>query len=478
MREALLRRTLCGLAVALLTATATTLGVIPATAHGPAERDEERAATQSAQREAKREQFRSGLRVPVVSSPNVRFVTNVPDTLGISGVFAVSAPYFYVSSLDSISVFDVSNPLAPRLTGVLDNITFENEAMNYGERLSGGRIERFVLVGVDMHQVSSSDPSHVNPGRGQELVIIDVTDPARPRVRSRLPGVTTSTHTVSCIRQTDCRYAYSAGDEGAFSILDLSNPDAPRELDSNPATSQVDPFPSPAAGPNPKFPGGAGHKWNFDGAGYGLHTGSGGTAIFDAGDPTAPGLVGTTDENGTRTPWNDFIHHNSDRPNAAAFQAGTPPDVTAGNVLLITEEDYQNPNCATAGSFQTWHVQRLDGRPGAVRPLDRINPVSAGEGVSLPVMAYCSAHWFEYHDSGIVAQAYYQGGLRLLDVRDARNIVEYGHFATGVTETWDAYWVPVRNSTGVATGRKSNVVYVVDLVRGLDVLQVDLPTSP
>lgn len=36
----------------------------------------------------------------------------------------------------------------------------------------------------------------------------------------------------------------------------------------------------------------------------------------------------------------------------------------------------------------------------------------------------------------------------------------------------------MRDSARVASGRKSNGVYVVDLVRGLDVLQIDLPTGP
>ena len=145
----------------------------------------------------------------------------------------------------------------------------------------------------------------------------------------------------------------------------------------------------------------------------------------------------------------------------------------------MTEEDYENTDCATAGSFQTWQVGSLDGTPGTITPLDRINPVSLGEGVSAPQMAFCSAHWFDYHPSGIVAQGYYEGGLRLLDVRDPRDIKEYGYVASGLSEVWDAYWVPQRNKNGVATGGKTNIVYTVDAVRGLDVYTVDLPgTAP
>ena len=199
--------------------------------------------------------------------------------------------------------------------------------------------------------------------------------------------------------------------------------------------------------------------------------------MFDVSEPTAPRVVATTDEHGVQGPWNDFIHHNSYRPNAARFAGGQAPSVGNGNVLLVTEEDYENTDCATAGSFQTWRVGSLDGTAGTITPLDRINPVDVGEGVSAPQMAFCSAHWFDYHPSGIVAAGLYEGGLRLLDVRDARDIKEYGYVASGLSEVWDAYWVPQRNKNGVAGAGKTNIVYTVDAVRGLDVYTVDLPGS-
>jgi hypothetical protein len=414
---------------------------------------------------AKREAYVAGTSVPLLSSPNVRLVTSVPAASAISGCFAKSAPYFYVSGVDAISVFDVSDPLAPKLTGVLDNLLFENEAMNCGERTVAGVTTRFVLVGIDAAQASSDDISHV--GTFDEFLVVDVTDPTRPYIRSRVE-TSSSTHTVTCVRDTACNYVYTAGG-GHFSIVDLTDLDAPREVGT--ATS-------PALGYNAQFGGGAGHKWNFDDAGYGIHTGSGGSAVFDVRDPVHPKLVTSTDGDGTAPGWNDFIHHNAARPHASRFTPGAPPAVDNGNVLLVTEEDYVNTDCATAGSFQTWYVEKLDGTPEAIHPLDRINPVDVGEGVALPDMAFCSAHWFDYHQSGVVAQAFYEGGLRLIDVRDPRNLQEYGYFASGLSEVWDAYWVPERNSKGVATGRKTNIVYTTDLVRGLDVFTVDLPKSP
>ncbi len=414
----------------------------------------------------KRQQFTDGVSVPVLSTPNIRFVRNVPDTAAISGVFARSAPYFYVSSTDSITVYDVSDPLNPLPKGVLANLVFENEAMNYGEKKVDGVVNRFVLVGADLVEYSpTSDPSHL--GTFNELLVVDVTDPTNPYVRSRLK-TSTNTHTVSCINETDCQYAYTAGSSGQYSIVDLSNLDSPRE---------VGVFASPAARPKPPFASGAGHKWNFDDAGYGIHTGSSGSAVFNVSDPTAPRLAATTDANALSGPWNDFIHHNSARPNASRFDAAAAPSLAKGNVLLVTEEDYENTDCTTAGSLQSWQVTSLDGTPGTIHPLDRINPVDLGEGVSAPHMAFCSAHWFDGHQSGIVAQGYYEGGLRLIDARDPRNLTEYGYVASGLSEVWDAYWVPQRTKNGAATSTKTNIVYTVDAVRGLDVYTVDLPGS-
>jgi hypothetical protein len=410
------------------------------------------------------------LNAPLVTSPNVRLASTFPETQAISGEFARTGNYFYVSSLDSISVFDTSDPLKPKLTGTLANLVFENEAMSYGERRAAdGTLERFVLVGNDLYNASADETGGVQRGAigGGEVIVVDVTDPANPHVRSRAPA-STSTHTLQCVTSA-CQYAYSAGDTGRFSIIDLRDLDHPVEAGT---------APSAAAGANAVFTTGSGHYWDFDAAGVGWHTGSGGAAAFDVSDPVAPVARNTTDAHGTQTPWNDFIHHNSQRPNATRFRANRAPSVGRGNVLLVTEEDYFNDGdellCDRAGTFQTWHVPTL-GAGGTIAPLDIINPVKFGDGLSTPIGGFCSAHWFDYHQSGIVAQGYYQQGLRLIDTRNARDLKQFGYVTGGATEVWDAYWVPQRDSRGVAKRTKTDIVYTTDLVRGLDVFQVDVP---
>ena len=430
--------------------------------------------------------------VPTVSSENVTPLASLPETAAISMEFARTGPFAYVSSTDTISVLDLTDPRDPELRGTLVNALFENESMTYGERVIDGTLTRFVIAAIDLVQAAPTDPTHVNVDSGPEVAIVDVTDPDAPFIRSRTPqkpaegAATTSTHTVQCVDQADCRYAYTAGNGSAFSILDLTDLDAPRQLKT---------VASPAAGPGKDgFARGAGHYWDFDTAGVGWHTGSGGAAAYDVSNPVAPVLIAATNALGRGKPINDFILHNSMRPNAGAFKPGAPPSIANGNVLLVTEEDYADEGdelvCSEAGSFQTWYVPDLDGAAyrqrnpsgkkqdvGTIAPLDQVNaPVDFGGGASLPVTGFCSAHWFDVHQDGFVALGHYGAGLRILDVRDPRKIAQLG-YATGVaTQVWDAYWVPVRDAAGVAVpGQKTNIVYTADAVRGVEVFEVALP---
>ncbi|MDF2091427.1 hypothetical protein P0Y31_03645 [Knoellia sp. 3-2P3] len=434
-----------------------------ALAHSDHGKDAERA-------ERLRDAYTDGTNVPLVNSPNVRLAASFPETAGISGCFLKSAPLFVMSSLDSLSVFDVSNPVAPELVGTLPNLVFENEAINCGERKTKNGTERFALIGVDLYDASSDIDHTASSTGGNRLIVVDVTDPANPRIRSSAP-TTSSTHTVACVAETDCRYAYSAGERTTFSMVNLDDLDKPYEVDGDPATDGVQPFASPSGG----------HKWNFDAAGYGTHTGYNGSSIFDVRDPARPRLVTTTgaagrglNADGTKNGYNDFIHHNSSRPNAAAFRPDAPPSFANGNVLLVTEEDYEDVNCSTAGSFQTWWVKRLDGTPDAIVPLDKVELSDLGS-YPVPVGSFCSAHWFDHHPSGIVTVGYYGGGTQLVDARDPRDLKPYGHAVWGASEVWDSYWVPVYNRKGSMTDQRTNIAYSVDLVRGLDVYTVDLP---
>ena len=197
-------------------------------------------------------------------------------------------------------------------------------------------------------------------------------------------------------------------------------------------------------------------------------------------NPRAPRLVTTT---GARRQgddpkypgWNDFILHNSQRPNAKAFRNGAAPSLANGNILLVTEEDYEQPDCSQAGSFQTWWVKRLDGTPNAIVPLDKVELSDLGT-FPLPVGAFCSSHWFDFHPSGHRrGRASTVAAPSSSTYATRKDLKSYGHATWGASEVWDSYWMPVYSKAGVMTSKKTNLAYSVDLARGIDVYRVDLP---
>lgn len=460
-----------------------------------------------------------GAAVPVLASDTVQVVGVVPSASAISTAFSSDSPHMYVNTLRGIEVYDISNPRLPLLVGYEPTLHFQNEAVSLGERADGSK---FVIVGFDAIGVTPTYGGGV--ATFDEIAVVEVTDPSSPSVVARLkfddPG---SAHTVSCVN-AECTYAYSAGyyrGSGTqraefFSVIDLTD------------------FRNPVyVGTQPSAVGYLGHDWDVDEVGIAWHVGWEGLAAYDVSDPLNPVVLNTSDENGLNgSEWNNFILHNSLRPNAGRFGLGAPgedgpatsnpglerarervqdrgrageappfqvgggsegtepldpsvPHVENGNVLLVTEEDYIDTTCQTEGSFQTWHVPELDpavnpgGVPGqgTVTPLDQWNTELLDSGVKTPAGAFCSAHYFDYHQDGFVAQGFYQQGIRILDVRDPADIKQVGYWVTGAQESWGAYWVPERDENGHVTGEKTNLIYTNDPSRGIEILEVALPSS-
>nr|WP_325237244.1 hypothetical protein [Egicoccus sp.] len=428
----------------------------------------------------------------VLPSPNVDLVGLLPEPSVISVAFAGDAPVMYASTLSGVRTYDISDPTRPQLLGAVPIALFQNENVKLGERADG---TKFVLIGFDTVGVTpTDDPTDV--GTYDEIVVVDVTDPTEPWIRSRV-DVGSDTHTVGCANPA-CSHAFSSGRDGAFDVVDLTDLDAPVLLE------QVTGQPMEA---NAAFPTGIGHDWDVDADGVAWWVGTGGIVAYDVSDPTAPVVLNSSDVHGRDQEWNNFVSHNSQRPNAddftgprhrpgklrptgakdrARWQKLTyAPHVDRGNVLLLTEEDYADVTCASEGSFQTWHVPGLDRRinpdgtqdAGTITPLDQWNTELLGSGVKTPAGAFCSAHYFDYHQDGYVAQGWYQQGLRILDVNDATDIRQVGYWITGAQETWGAKWVPEYDDAGQQTGRKTNLVYTQDPTRGMEILRVDLPTD-
>lgn len=76
-----------------------------------------------------------------------------------------------------------------------------------------------------------------------------------------------------------------------------------------------------------------------------------------------------------------------------------------------------------------------------------------------------SSHWFQehpdFHNGGYVAAGWFSQGTRIVRVDENGNIEEVGYFLPYVGDTWAAYW------------RSDEIIYSVDLVRGIDILRFD-----
>ncbi len=416
------------------------------------------------------------IEIPVFGE-NVELLANLPDAAGISAAFDPNRPFMYLSSLHGIEVYDISSPELPILVGAVPTVMFQNENVNVGAASSRSDGTTFVLVGTDLGgAVTPTKPEStaVAPGEGgyvQRVYVVDVTDPRLPFIRSDL-SPSTYTHTVTCVDK-GCHYAYTAGTMKDFSVLDLRNLDRPKELTVVRSSWGW-------------------HDWQRDAAGIMWQAADHGTAAYDITDPRAPDILNTTNKLAVSgAQWNGFIHHNSDRPYARRFRAGRHPSVFAGNILLVTEEDLFYGDCSDFGSFQTWYIPSLrqgdnptdaPGK-GTIRPLDRWYAETFDTGRQESTGTVCSAHYFDFHQGGFVAQAWYSHGVRILDVRDAFNVKQVGYWVAPGQATWSAYWVPERDRRGrVVRGPhgealRSEVVYAIDAGRGLDVLRVTLPRS-
>ena len=370
--------------------------------------------------------------VPLMSD-NVSLLGTVPIVGAISANFRDN--FMFVSGVEGLSTFDISDPSNPILTSFSALPHFENEDVSLGGNLLLIANDNAESVGI--------------------LYVFDISNPAVPRLRSAMPTGgdillnNTPSHTVTCI--SGCQYAYMAGTDRGIVIVDLTNPDAP----------------AIAGEFKPPITGWATHDVQVDSSGVAWIAGQQGTAAYDVANPLMPVLIGQTDASATTGPLNDFIHHNSlrlDRVKPNGTRVAT-------DVVMITEEDYARPTCQDAGSFQTWQINGdlSATTPAVLTNLDswitELDELTRLEGKS-PAAVLCSAHWFDER-SGLVAQGWYEQGTRILDVRDPSNIKQVGYFVMPVTETWAAYWAP--------TDPAGETVYTVDLARGIDILHIDRP---
>ena len=372
-------------------------------------------------------------------STNIEVLTTLPNPGVIGARF--KGDVMYVTTVAGLTTYDVRDPAAPVELGRLALPHFENEDVDLGGDV--------LLISNDAAESTGI------------LYVIDISQPEAPAIKSTLqmggnpieggPG-----HTASCI--LNCKFAWVT-DGGAMRVIDLRDPAAPKDLGT---------FELPTGGI-------ATHDVQVDPNGIAWIAGFDGTAAYKIpADYNGPGdeqLVARTNSDaestydeefgaGDGTNPNDFIHHNSLRRKN-------------DDVVFITEEDYTRPGCEGAGSFQTWHLptNRKGVPTGAeLTPLDMwvTEGLRNPDPANPPAKAMCSAHYFDL-ERNMVAQGWYEQGVRFLDVSDPNKIRQIGYFVPPSAMTWAAYFAPTDDTL--------QTVYVFDATHGIDVLKIARPAK-
>ncbi|MEA2248558.1 MAG: hypothetical protein QOH46_3087 [Solirubrobacteraceae bacterium] len=413
---------------------------------------------------------------PLFRSDTVEHLGTLPDAVGAIGArFSADGRTMYVTSATGLGIYDVARPATPVLRSRLALPHFENEDVDVGH--VGGR--DLVII--------TNDPSFSTVG---VLYVIDATNPRLPVLLSATPTqVPTAAadplvgspgsrngHIANCIQ--DCRYLWTTGSNEGLTVYDLSDPAHPEYLGALTVPG-----------------GGFTHDVDVDPSGIAWVTGEDGTFGYDTTtitDPLRPTLRYRSDPAVTNTgnsgpsldPGSangsplDFLHHNSLRTGLSLRGTTVRKRAgRAGNVLAITEEDYLRPGCNGQGSLQTWQITDETNADGTrkLALLDmwttELNELMELEGRSNPAGApttvNCSAHWFD-EDRGLIAQGWYDQGVRFLDISDPRDIKQVGYFVSE-GEYWAAYFAP--------SDAAREIVYGLNVAGGIDVIRIDRPNA-
>lgn len=383
-------------------------------------------------------------------SPNLSYVATIPtDSPGVGArvVNVGGQKRFYVSSSEGLRIYDVTSPGLPILMGAVELPHWENEDVTVSR--DGKTILMSEFTGTYMHVFTVTDL----PGGKLAITPTGFT-----------PGP--AGHIVDCIDDA-CNVVYGA--EGH--VIDLKDKANPKVLTFNWATSLGLPT--------------NGHNVEIDAAGILWADVTPITAI-DVSNPLKPRILAqasSTDMAAKKTAY----QHNTKRPAAGSYKPRVSAEEIAtpfhlpGELLLSNGETNFGPQCSgSSGPFATYSMKglNLDGKTvNAAKPtssantfktLDVFRPLNGtydGDGNPAVNAVGCSGHWFSTNEAVnpgriTVAAGWYEHGTRILDVDPATGKI-----------TQKGYFQPVAGSASATHWISDEYVYVVDYVRGIDILK-------
>ncbi|MDQ3957490.1 MAG: hypothetical protein M3273_04120 [Actinomycetota bacterium] len=263
--------------------------------------------------------------------------------------------------------------------------------------------------------------------QGREILHVwDVTDKKAPAKLAELPNM--RDHNFACV--LDCTWAY--GTRG--SIVDLRDPAAPVVAGS----------------------------WG------------GGVTPGDGYDTTevAPGIVLTSTRimrllDARGDPAHPKVIASATTPDGRLLHSSRWPRGMKDRFVLVQGETFAEVACdEDSGALMTWDASRWR-KTENFQLIDsfRVTNGTYTDGNPPADVLGCTAMWFQEHpdfkDGGLVVSAFFEHGTRFLSVDRKGRISEVGHFTPWAGSTIATYWVT------------DEIVYAIDVTRGIDILRFD-----
>lgn len=282
---------------------------------------------------------------------------------------------------------------------------------------------------LDVEEDVDTNGTLLLSSRQNTIEVIDVSDKTDPKIVGRAGDK--PQHTISCV--LDCRYAY--GSSGA--VVDLTDPADPKVIGDWTRGRAV----------------ARSHDVTEVAPGMVL-TSTVPMYLLDARqDPANPQTVAVIGDN--KSP---FVHANL-----------WPNNMT--DKLALVGGEAMGPQCAEDpdATFRTYDTSNW-AATGTFAPLDQFS-LDTGLLVDGRMVdsTFC-VHWLAEHptfrNGGLVAIAWYEHGTRFLKIGENGSITEVGSFLPLGTQASATFWIT------------EDILYIVDYVRGLDVVRYKGSLSP
>jgi hypothetical protein len=365
-----------------------------------------------------------------VMSPNVEYLGSIQQDVGLTTGAKVIGDRLFVTSGKNISIYDISDPAAPKpLGGMKVNVAWENE-----EVPTNGKV---LVVASDFYSVGVPECVAALAADGC-VQIFDVRDPANIKQVGTVP---IANHTAECV--LDCQYIYGRAGTiiDARGVLDGTPPKVIGNWIDELRTQGVD---SRSC-----------HHIREIRPGVLLTACQPFAAISvnaeDGGSPQHPKVLYT----GAAA---KFVH-----------SARWPREGADKFVLIGGEQNFTGRCEANNSEFSVYGADKvLSGESTQFEgPLAQVPPAGNGvyaDGKPVAGALGCSVHWFQehptFHNGGLVAISEYEDGVRFLQIGSDGSITEQGYFLSLGSSSSSPKWAG-----------KDDVLYSIDYQRGIDILR-------